>query len=105
LIACRRVAADHVADMQLRGLVVGHVDDLEALVEQRRLDLALLVAIAQLDADRTPGLLLVGVAIVELGDLRLPSARQKARKLPGRSGMPTANRASRCSPTSARSAM
>ena len=35
---------------------------------------------------------------------RLPSSRQNSRKLPGRSGMVTASTASRCSPSSARSA-
>ena len=55
VLDARRMAAHHVAHVQLRHFVVAHVDDLEARVRQRTDDRILLLApLRELEAHEDP---------------------------------------------------
>ena len=71
----------HVADMQLGGLVVGHIQDAETPGLQPCDDLAaLLIAPPQLHAHENLGATLIGVAVIELGDLALAQGAAKLQE-------------------------
>ena len=99
------MAADHVADVQLREFVIGQVDGLITLgLKQFRLQLQSILAIGDTDSDEDIRTLPVVKPVIEFRDD--PGAECGA-EMPERAGLfrdGTANSASRDSPSSARSA-
>jgi len=84
-----------VADMELGHFVVGHVEGGVVVGAQRPDQPADFPRLLDLHAHEDMGLVRVGVAVVELGDVEVAMIEQNWRKLPGRSGMVTARMASR----------
>ena len=65
----RRMAADHVAHMQLGQFVVAQVQRLQPAAAQRPDQLLCFLAVAHLHADKHPCLLRIVKTIIELGDI------------------------------------
>src|SRR5690606_39596417 len=77
----RRVAADHVTQVQLAELVVGQVERPEAGALERAGDLRGLSRARDLDTDEDVRLRRVGDPVVELGDVARADGDRKSTRL------------------------